>query len=260
MLSAALEFVSPLLYGLPRVGMMLTVMSLLPDAIATRSLRAVVATSLLLGIYPLLVVQSPLVAVSLSSFLLLMKELMVGALLGTAIASLFWVMQSVGALIDNQVGTSTAEVLDPFGGHPAGPWSGLFGVLAVALFVAIGGLHTAYTLLAESFNVWPLNQPLISIGPSFAGVGEKLFANVASAALSLAMPVILLLALVELGIGLLNRAAPQLNVFSIAMPVKACLAALVIAVSFPTMLSVASAHLASALELLPVLSSVKVGN
>jgi type III secretion protein T len=238
-------YVQPLALGLPRIGIMLLILPTLPDAIVPRLVRAVFATSLLLGMYPMLQAQLPSPNATTSIFFLLVKELGVGALLGVALSSIFWAIQSVGALIDNQVGTNSAEIFDPFGGHSGGPWASLTSVLCSVLFVGLGGFHVAYTLLADSFIVWPISSEIPTLNAPITSVGESIVRDVAANALRLAMPVIFLLCIVELGLGLVNRAAPQLNVFSIAMPVKAALAALVFAVSFSHFTDAITAHLAS---------------
>jgi type III secretion protein T len=236
-------YVQPLVLGLPRIGIMLLILPTLPDAIVPRLVRAVFAISLLLGMYPMLQAQIPVTSFPNSLPFLLAKELCVGALLGVALSSLFWAIQSVGALIDNQVGTNTAEIFDPFGGHSGGPWASFTSMLCSVLFVSLGGFQVCYSLLVESFVVWPLSSDWITLNVPITSLGESVARDVAANALRLAMPVIFLLCIVELGLGLINRAAPQLNVFAIAMPIKAALAALIVAVSFSHFVEAIDAHL-----------------
>lgn len=246
----------PLLFGLPRVSMMLLLLPALPNAVVPRLVRAAFAASLVFGLYPLLKSQSQLLSQQYSMFFLLAKEMGVGALLGVALASIFWVIQAVGTLIDNQVGHNTADVFDPFGGHSGGPWAAFTSVLTVVLFVVLGGFHVAYAMLADSYAVWPLSAEFIKLNVPLSDIGESVAKDVAANALRLAMPIIFLLCIVELGLGLVNRAAPQLNVFFVAMPVKAALATLVVAVSFSHFVSAVAAHLEHAAGWLATVSGV----
>jgi type III secretion protein T len=251
-------YAQPLLFGLPRIGMMLLVLSALPNAIVPQLVRGTFAFSLLLGLYPLLNAQIQPFKSQGAMYFLLFKELGVGALLGIALGSIFWVIQSVGTLIDNQVGTSAAEVFDPFGGHAGGPWAEFTSILCVVLFVVLGGFHVTFNLLAESYVVWPLSSELLKLNIPLNKVGEDLASNVAAHGLRLAMPVIFLLCIVELGFGLINRAAPQLNVFMLSMPVKAVLATLVIALSFSHFVSAVLGHFSQVTGWLSTVSGVPI--
>jgi type III secretion protein T len=132
----------------------------------------------------------------------------------------------VGSLIDFQTGTANAAFFDPTAGHDVGPREEFLGWLAIVLFVASGGLLAMVGVLIDSYRLWPVASFFPDAGKVLEEFvvrqGDTLFLWI----VKLATPVVLVLLIVELGLGLINRVAPQLNVFVFAQPVKSLLATL----------------------------------
>lgn len=164
---------------------------------------------------------------SITTWLLIAtKEVLIGLMLGMALSLFFWAIQSVGDLIDFQTGSANASFFDPISGHAGGPTSSFLTQLAVTLFMSTGGMLVMLGIVVESYRIWPVNSFLPNIGIALERFviqqGDSLFYLI----VKLATPVILVLLLVELGIGLVSRFVPQLNVFIFALPLKSLLATL----------------------------------
>jgi type III secretion protein T len=149
-------------------------------------------------------------------------------MLGLGFGIFIWAIQSVGDLIDFQTGAGNALFFDPVGGHEGGPTGGFLGWLAITLFVSAGGLLAMLGVVVDSYRLWPVASFFPDLGKvleEFAiRQGDTLFLWI----VKLAAPVILVLVLVELGMGLISRIAPQLNVFVFAQPLKSLLATLML--------------------------------
>jgi type III secretion protein T len=156
------------------------------------------------------------------------KEALIGTLLGLGFGIFIWAIQSVGDLIDFQTGSGNASFFDPIGGHENGPTGEFLGWLVIALFVAGGGLLALLGVIVDSYRLWPVASFFPDLGKvlqEFAiRQGDTLFLWI----VKLASPVIVVLLVVELGIGLISRVAPQLNVFVFAQPIKSLLATLML--------------------------------
>lgn len=154
------------------------------------------------------------------------KEAMIGLMLGLGIGIFVWAIQSVGDLIDFQTGSGNAAFFDPAAGHENGPTGNFLGWVAITLFVSAGGLVALVGVIVDSYRLWPVTSFLPNMGrvlEEFAiRQGDTLFLWI----VKLASPVILVLVLVELGLGLIGRMVPQLNIFVFAQPIKAVLATL----------------------------------
>jgi len=154
------------------------------------------------------------------------KEALIGLLLGLGFGIFIWAIQSVGDLIDFQTGSGNASFFDPAAGHENGPTGEFLGWLVITLFVAAGGLLAMLGVIVDSYRLWPIASFFPDLGQvleQFAvRQGDTLFLWI----VKLASPVLLMLLLVELGMGLISRVAPQLNVFVFSQPLKSLLATL----------------------------------
>ncbi|MED5622310.1 type III secretion system export apparatus subunit SctT [Ideonella sp. BN130291] len=174
---------------------------------------------------------SPLAAdmppASLGMWLLIAaKEALIGLMLGLGFGIFIWALQSVGDLIDFQTGSGNASFFDPVAGHENGPTGEFLGWLVITLFVSSGGLLAMLGVIADSYRLWPVGSFFPNVGAVLEQFvvrqGDTLFQWI----VKLASPVLMVLLLVELGAGLISRAAPQLNVFVFAQPLKSLLATL----------------------------------
>ena len=156
------------------------------------------------------------------------KEAFIGVLLGLGFGIFVWAVQSVGDLVDFQTGSASAPFFDPIGGHEGGPTGQFLGWVVITLFMSAGGMLAMVRVIIDSFRLWPVASFYPRVGPMLEQFvirqGDTLFLWT----LKLAAPVIFVLLLVELGIGLIGRVAPPLNVFVFAQPVKSVLANLML--------------------------------
>ena len=151
---------------------------------------------------------------------LALKEALIGVLLGMAFGALLWALENIGHLIDFQTGSGNASFFDPVAGHESGATASFLGFLAITLFVTGGGLHVMLGAFFESYALWPVERMLPSAQAALEQFAVHEADSVMSWTVKLAAPVIIVLVVAEAGIGLINRAVPQLNVFLFAQPVK----------------------------------------
>lgn len=156
---------------------------------------------------------------------LMLKEVVLGILLGVLLAMPFWLFESVGALLDNQRGALTGGQINPSLGPDATPIGHMFKQLAILLLMVTLGLGVLTQVIWDSYLIWPATTwlPLPAVGgfDVFLGVLGDTLAHM----MLYAAPFIAVLLLLEFGVALLSLYSPQLQVSSLAMPVK-CLAGL----------------------------------
>lgn len=209
---------------MPRLLSMFAVVPFLSGQMLTGWVRSGLILMLALFMSP---VAGDMPSVGVGMWLLIAsKEALIGLLLGLGFGIFIWAIQSVGDLIDFQTGSGNASFFDPAAGHENGPTGEFLGWLAITLFVLAGGLLAMLGVLLDSYRVWPVATFFPDMGvviEQFAiRQGDTLFTWI----VKLAAPVITVLLLVELGAGLIGRAAPQLNIFQFAQPLKSLLATL----------------------------------
>ena len=156
---------------------------------------------------------------------LVMKETALGVLLGVLLSMPFWLFESVGALLDNQRGALTGGQINPSLGPDATPIGHMFKQLAIFLLMVTLGLGVLTQVIWDSYLIWPATVWLPLPGADGFSVFLGLVGDTFTHMMLYAAPFIAVLLLLEFGVALLSLYSPQLQVSSLAMPVK-CLAGL----------------------------------
>jgi flagellar biosynthesis protein FliR len=156
-------------------------------------------------------------------FGLLMKEIFIGFVIGFVTSHVFTIMEVAGRLIDTARGTSMAEVMVPESGQRATPFGDLYYQMLVVIFLAMGAHNIFFEAFFFSFSTIPLAQN-IPMGAEMLPLVEymiELTGYILLAAVLLSAPVMAAVLITDVVFGILNRVAPQLNAYFMAMPVKA---------------------------------------
>ncbi len=165
--------------------------------------------------------------------LLMFKETMVGFSLGFVASLLFSAMETAGRFIDTARGAAMSEVLVPTSRSRATPIGTMYSQLLLVFFVCLGGHHIFLENFFQSFVALPLDAsidltPGLSAFPTFM---VRICSDVLGIAVILSAPAIAATFITDLVFGILNRVAPQLNAYFMAMPVKAMAAHILVMVS-----------------------------
>ena len=180
---------------------------------------------------------------------LFLKEVALGVVLGFLVSMPFWAAEGAGRLADTARGANLAEVLVPQTGAQTSPLGDVALQLAVVLFFATGGHLLFLRALAESYQAVPLvGFPRAAALQGVGGVAVEATSRLILATLGLAAPVLAALFLADLSLGLVNRVAPQLQVYFLGMPPKALLGLVVFLLALTAMLAALRGHFADALE------------
>ncbi|WP_439863271.1 type III secretion system export apparatus subunit SctT [Pseudomonas antarctica] len=154
---------------------------------------------------------------------LVLKEAALGFLLGTLLSMPFWMFEAVGALLDNQRGALAGGQLNPSLGPDATPIGHLFKQLAIYLLMVSLGLGALTQVIWDSYQIWPPTAWFPVVGPNGFSTFVALLSDTFMHMMLYAAPFIAVLLLLEFGIALLGLYSPQLQVSTLAPPVK-CLA------------------------------------
>lgn len=179
-------------------------------------IRVALAFVLTLTIAPLLPPMPQVPLVSGAGLLILVQQIVIGVALGFALRILFAALELAGQFMGLQMGLSFATLFDPINGAQT-PVLSQFLVLTTALILfALNGHHLIIHALVGSFELFPLTpQPMSSQGLyAMAQWGGAVF----SIGLQIALPVTATVLAANLAIGMMTRAAPQLNIFAIGFP------------------------------------------
>ena len=223
--------------GVARTTGLLLITPFLGKGVLTGLARNGVILSLSLPVLPLLLAGRPDATPDLFAVLgLVVKELLVGVLLGLPIAATSWGLEAAGFVIDNQRGATMASSLNPATGNQSSPLGILLAqVYTTWLFVA-GGFLALLDVLYRSMVAWPVWSFQPVFGPAFPGAMLGLLDSVMRLGILMAGPAMIAMFLSEFGLALISRFAPSLQVFFLAMPLKSGVGILVLLLSMGVLL------------------------
>ena len=162
-----------------------------------------------------------------------MKEAFIGFLLGFFAAIPFWVAENVGNFIDNQRGATMGEVYSPLSGAQVSTLGIFFTQIVSSIFFIGGVIFIFLGALYKSYLLWPVFGEWVSFANDAPVQILDTLGTMLKTTVVIASPVIIIMFLATLGLGLVNRTAPQLNVFFLSMPVKSALGIAMLIIYLP---------------------------
>ena len=149
---------------------------------------------------------------------LALKEFALGAVTGFVIRFFLYIADGAGEIIDTQMGLAMARTYDPSSQAQMTVTANLINTFMILLFFAENGHITLLRMMMTSGEMIPFGN--VGIGQEAASRAVELFADCALLALKLAMPFLGAELLGQVGMGVLNKVIPQINVFVINIDLK----------------------------------------
>ncbi|MNN17296.1 Flagellar biosynthetic protein FliR [compost metagenome] len=178
------------------------------------------------------------VPVDLTYFLFIVREILIGLLMGYVATLMFSVIQMAGAFIDLQIGFSIANVIDPMTGASAPMISNFKYMVATLLFLSINGHHYLLQAIMRSYTWIPLNNDFFSriYSGNLSEFLLRTFSESFILAFQMSAPLVVALFLTDVALGFLARTAPQFNVFVIGVPLKIIVGLLLLLLLMPSLI------------------------
>ncbi len=197
------------------------------------------AFALILTIILMMTVHTGPVPSGSSLILGLILNVVGGMLVGFIANCIVLAISAAGDMINMQMGLSSAMVLDPTVGTQVSILGNFFGLLAVILFIDVGGLYWLINALHRSFEIFPIYANAI---PMDRLVNKEylvtITSNVLYIGLQIASPVLLATLGQDLILGIISKTAPQVNVFQLSFLFKPVLGAAILLWIMPVIVNV----------------------
>lgn len=179
-------------------------------------------------------VKTPAEMLSMAAFLALIGEVIIGLALGFVLQISFVAPVMAAEQISGGMGMAIATAIDPNSGSQSGALGQYFTVVLTLIFLGIGGHLLWLRLLIGSYSAFPPGESWL--GAERAWLIVSFAGQAFTTAVAIALPVMLVLFLVQLVTGVLSRSAPALNLFALGLPagVLAGIAALIAVSPFTT--------------------------
>ena len=167
-----------------------------------------------------------------------LREVLIGVTLGLVVNLVFASFEVAGQLAGIQMGFSMANVIDPQTKGSLSVISQFYNFLGIFLFFTLNIHLVFFAGLKESFTIIPPYGFTLSEG-LYDGILQMSF-DVFKVGLKLAAPISIAVLLANLGMGIIARTVPQLNIFVVGFPVTITLGLIILAFSLPFLVSTIS--------------------
>ncbi|MBX2878892.1 MAG: flagellar biosynthetic protein FliR, partial [Granulosicoccus sp.] len=179
-------------------------------------IRIALALVITLLIVPSLDPMPVLDPLSLDSVIISVQQLIIGVGMGLIVLIVFNAVTMAGEAIAITMGLGFALMNDPQNGAQVPTVSQFYLILATLLFLSLDGHHAVFVLLNDSFTLMPVGKALQA--DSFWQISQW-GSTVFFGALSIALPALAAMLTANIIMGVMTRAAPQLNLFSVGFPI-----------------------------------------
>lgn len=160
-------------------------------------------------------------------------QVFIGTAMGFVTSLLFSAIAAAGSLVDVFGGFSLASGFDPLSMNMNTVFGKFHQMLAVMLLFASGGHLLVLGGLLRTFHFLPIGElPDVSGAPDVLVTAFGVFFVTA---VQIALPMIAVLFVADLGLALLTKVAPQLNAINVMFPAKVGLTLLLVGLSFPVL-------------------------
>jgi len=171
------------------------------------------------------------------------REAVAGVTIGFFFGTMLWALAAAGEIIDTKIGATIGQIVDPLSEANETLTSVMMSRFGQIVFVSAGGITLFVGSVMVSYAAWPLGPGGLTLDPRALVLFEGEFGRLFSTAFIFAAPVLLVLYVIDAGLGLLNRFAQQFNVFSMSMPIKSAAATMVLIILLPLIASTIEADL-----------------
>ncbi len=169
-------------------------------------------------VYPSVPVPKNLTFDLLPFILMIAVQLLVGLIIGYASFMIMSAAQFGGEMLDTQMGLSVAASYDPASGSSVNMMRRFKFYLAMTLFLCFDGHHQLIHAMFDSFRLIPLSG--VNYSSEMMGKLIKMTADIFYLGVQIASPAMAALFTTQIGLGMLARVAPQMNVFMLSFPLN----------------------------------------
>jgi flagellar biosynthesis protein FliR len=210
-------WVGRLCWPMLRVGGFVLAAPIASETVIPRLVKIILSLSLAFLMAPLVQVPAALSIFSGAGLLAAAQEVLIGVAIGMVVQLTFEALIFAGQTISLTMGLGFATLVDPQRGANTTVLGQLFMIMGILTYLAVNGHLVLLGTLAQSFQTLPIGAAHIDKDFLLSVVlwGARVFES----GLLIALPAVIALVIVNLALGVITRAAPQLNLFGIGFTI-----------------------------------------
>jgi len=223
------------LWPLFRIAALMSIAPIIGSKLVPVRIRVALAVALTVLVVPLLPHVPPIDPLSANGILVGVQQVLIGVAMGFALQLVFAAFVLGGQVTAMGMGLGFASLNDPATGVVVPTVGQFFTVMITLAFLALNGHLALFELLVDSFRAMPVAPTGLTVDSlwQLVGWGGRMF----SGAVLVALPAVAAMLVVNLGFGIMTRAAPQLNIFAVGFPIILTVGFVVLLMAMPSMLS-----------------------
>ena len=223
------------LWPLMRIGAMFAAAPVFGSRQIPMRWRAMLAVMVTWIVTPVLPPPPVVETFSHEALLIALQQIAIGVLIGFILQMVFSALVFGGQVVAYSMGLGFASMMDPQNGVQVPVVSQYYLILATLAFLLLNGHLILIEVVVDSFRTLPVAADGLTRNGlwDIASWGGRIFA----AGLLMALPAVTALLLVNLGMGIVARAAPQLNIFAVGFPMAMLIGFLLMWVTLPDVMA-----------------------
>ncbi len=223
-------WLAALIFPLTRILAMISTSPVIGNKQVPKRIKVGLSVMLAIIIAPTLGAIPPVSIGSTQGLLVLLQQIIIGVAMGFTLRLVFTAVEMAGELTGLQMGLGFASFYDPLNASYTPVIARWLGMIAALAFLALNGHLYMLSALAESFKTLPIGGMMTAQDfYEITAWGGSIFAY----ALQISLPILAALLITNMALGILTRAAPQLNLFAIGFPITLAIGFFVLALSMP---------------------------
>jgi flagellar biosynthetic protein FliR len=213
-----------------RIGTALMIMPGVGDSFTPQTVRLYIALGLSLVLAPLVAPMMPTpIPGGMALIVLVIMEFLIGLFVGTMARIFMMALDTAGMIISIQSGLGSAQIFNPAAAMQGSLVGAFLSVTGVLFLMATNMHYFLFFGLVDSYDVFP-----VGVVPDTGSMAELISGAVSASFMigtQIAAPFIVIGMITYIGMGVLARLMPQIQVFMIALPIQIVLSLLMIAVT-----------------------------
>jgi flagellar biosynthetic protein FliR len=233
------SLITPFFLFLARMGGLMVFAPFFGSGVAAPIIRIVLAISFSVALFPLVESNLPQTEGFNSFFFVLCGELLVGMLLGLIGRLFLGSLEVAGQIMGFQMGFAVIKVIDPQTQSESPVMSILQNIVGILIFLSINGHHWFVQAIVDSYQIVGRGVSLNSAVQLqiIRAAGEMFVLG-----MKIAAPIVVVLLIVDILMGIVGRAAPQLHVLVVGLPAKSLMGYIFLAATIHTSIPFLGRH------------------
>ncbi len=242
------------LWPLLRIGAMLMAAPVFSSRQVPVRFRLALAVFITWVVAPTLPPMPSIDVIGYPGFIIMLQQILIGVVMGFLLQMVFAALVFGGQVMAYSMGLGFASMVDPQNGVQVPVLAQYYLILASFIFLFLGGHLLLIELLVDSFRTLPVALDGINRNGfrEIVAWTSRMFAG----GLLIALPMVSAMLMVNIGMGVVMRAAPQLNIFSVGFPITILFGFALVWVTLPNVLTVFSNILEEGFQLVMRLLAV----